>query len=199
MFSTYRVSSRLSRYLSCSKSARLISPQIHSISSSQENRKFSVVSRTGFSPVTNNSFITTCCKMSSSNQPQFSANFLFRQVKFELFFMSMIDENKLIFLRTDLKYACLKMMCLDVFHACLCSDVGRWKNGGGAVVIGGHNLSSLDWSRVNWSAKYWGAPLAPSRFWHYCLGTHTYISAVRAGGTDSAAPVEDLKIWWCTK
>ena len=91
MFSTYRVSSRLSRYLSCSKTARIISPQIHSISSSQENRKFSVVSRTGFSPVTNNSFITTCCKMSSSNQPQFSANFLFRQVKFELFFMSMID------------------------------------------------------------------------------------------------------------
>ena len=101
MFSTYRVGSRLSRYnLSCSKSARLISPQIHSISSSQENRKFSVVSRTGFSPVTNNSFITTCCKMSSSNQPQFSANFLFRQVKFELFFMSMIDENK-----SDLRYA----------------------------------------------------------------------------------------------
>ena len=109
MFSTYCVSSRLSRYnLSCSKSAtRLISPQIHSISSSQENRKFSVVSRTGFSPVTNNSFITTCCKMSSSNQPQFSANFLFRQVKFELFFMSMIDENKLILyvFQTDFKHA----------------------------------------------------------------------------------------------
>ena len=110
MFSTYRVSSRLSRYLSCSKSAKLISPQIHSISSrSQENRKFSVVSRTGFSPVTNNSFITTCCKMSSSNQPQFSANFLFRQVKFELFFISMLDENKLILLCTTiltvLKYA----------------------------------------------------------------------------------------------
>ena len=106
MFSTYRVSSRLSRYLSCSKSAKLISPQIHSISSrSQENRKFSVVSRTGFSPVTNNSFITTCCKMSSSNQPQFSANFLFRQVKFELLFISMIDENKLILVCTDLEYA----------------------------------------------------------------------------------------------
>ena len=109
MFSTYRVSSRLSRYLSCSKSAKLISPQIHSISSrSQENRKFSVVSRTGFSPVTNNSFITTCCKMSSSNQPQFSANFLFRQVKFELLFMSMIDQNKLILLCTDLEYALFK-------------------------------------------------------------------------------------------
>ena len=107
MFSTYRVSSRLSRYLSCSKSARLISPQIHLISPSQENRKFSVVSRTGFSPVTNNSFITTCCKMSSSNQPQFSANFLFRQVKFELFFMSMIDETSWYFyvFWTDLKYA----------------------------------------------------------------------------------------------
>ena len=129
MFSTYRVSSRLARYLSCSKSAKLISPQIHSISSrSQENRKFSVVSRTGFSPVTNNSFITTCCKMSSSNQPQFSANFLFRQVKFELFFISMIDENKLILLCTDLKYLCmlcLKMMRLDVLHACLCSGAGR--------------------------------------------------------------------------
>jgi hypothetical protein len=104
---TYRVSSRLPRYLSCSKSARLISPQIHLISSSQENRKFSVVSRTGFSPVINNSFITTCCKMSSSNQPQFSANFLFRQVKFELFFISMIDETSWYFyvFWTDLKYA----------------------------------------------------------------------------------------------
>ena len=117
MFSTYRVGSRLSRYyLSCSKSARLISPQIHSISSSQENRKFSVVSRTGFSPVTNNSFITTCCKMSSSNQPQFSANFLFRQVKFELFFISMIDENKLILLRPDLKWCVWMCSFMHVYE-----------------------------------------------------------------------------------
>ena len=34
----------------------------------------------------------------------------------------------------------------------------KWE---GAVVIGGDNLPSPSWNRVNWSAKYWGASGPP--------------------------------------
>jgi hypothetical protein len=112
------VSSRLSRYLSCSKSARLISSQKYSISSS---RKFSVVSRIRFSPVTNNSFITTCRKMSSSNQPQFSANFLFRQ----LFDRDSCTYTYLL-ADTDTKEAILIDPVIDLAErdAVICKDLG---------------------------------------------------------------------------
>ena len=61
------------------------------------------------------------------------------------------------------------------------SDAGRWKNLGGPVVMGEHNLPS-PWNRVNWSAKYWGArvtlappipawPVAP-RFRHHWNRLH---------------------------
>ena len=32
------------------------------------------------------------------------------------------------------------------------SDAGRWKKWGGTVVIGGNNMPSPGWNRVNWSA-----------------------------------------------
>jgi len=60
------------------------------------------------------------------------------------------------------------------------SDAGRWTNLGVPIVIGGNNLPCPGWNRVNWSAKYWGGPLAPpSRFRHH-WGSLCF-SALRGG------------------
>ena len=56
-----------------------------------------------------------------------------------------------------------KVKGAELLHYTMCpkkssrpSDAGRWKTLGGPVVIGGDNLPSPGWNRVNWSA-----PLAP--------------------------------------
>ena len=50
-----------------------------------------------------------------------------------------------------------------------CSDAGSWNFFGVPVVIGGHNLPSPDWNRINWSAKYWGGPPpVPASLYWYC-------------------------------
>merc|ERR1712018_235682 len=80
----YAHSRLISRFLSCSKSAKLISPQIRSIHQSVVKQNSSVVvSRTGFRPLTSNPTLnttTTCRNMSLTTQTQFSSNFLFRQL-----------------------------------------------------------------------------------------------------------------------
>ena len=47
------------------------------------------------------------------------------------------------------------------------------KNFGWASGNGGHNLPTPGWNRVNWSAKYWGGPVAPPapQYRHHCNST----------------------------
>jgi len=117
------ISSRLSRFISCSKStARLLSSPHLTENFNSQICKFSVVSRTGFIPATNNLFIkTTCCKMSSSNQPQFSSDFLFRQ----LFDRDSCTYTYLL-ADTDTKEAILIDPVIDLAErdAAICKDLG---------------------------------------------------------------------------
>ena len=64
------------------------------------------------------------------------------------------SKNK--FTKQDIKISVFRTPQSAWFLPSSVSDAGRWKTLGGPVVIGGDNLPSPGWNRVNWSA-----PLAP--------------------------------------
>jgi len=116
---TYRASSRFSRFLSCSKSVKPIPPGTLIQSNFKQN--FSILSRTGLIPVATKNLSNTCNRMSSSNQPQFSANFLFRQ----LFDRDSCTYTYLM-ADTDTKEAILIDPVIDLAErdAAICKDLG---------------------------------------------------------------------------
>merc|ERR1712223_227298 len=116
---TYRASSRFSRFLSWSKSVKPIPPGTLIQSNFKQN--FSILSRTGLIPVATKNLSNTCNRMSSSNQPQFSANFLFRQ----LFDRDSCTYTYLM-ADTDTKEAILIDPVIDLAErdAAICKDLG---------------------------------------------------------------------------
>jgi len=116
---TYRASSRFSRFLSCSKFVKPVPPGTQIQSNLKQN--FSILSRTGLIPVATKNLSNTCNRMSSSNQPQFSANFLFRQ----LFDRDSCTYTYLL-ADTDTKEAILIDPVIDLAErdAAICKDLG---------------------------------------------------------------------------